>query len=179
MSSGEKILEIAKQHLGEQYKFAEDYIVPKNQADYTGPWDCAEFVSWCVYQASGILYGCHDNHADPARADASTGYWARDADRIGQKISVEAAARIPGAVVLRAPVVLEKKVGHIVFSDGNGGTVEAASPNLGVTRSKLSSLRWDTGILVPGIAYRPNEGVITLSLQPGIIRLTAPYTSGA
>jgi N-acetylmuramoyl-L-alanine amidase len=158
MSSGEGIIEIAMQHIGEQYELGVHYIAPKNRSDYRGPWDCAEFVSWCIYQASGLLYGCRDNDADPASADASTQYWARDAAEGNLiKISVEAAARIPGAVVLRAPVVGENPMGHIALSDGHGGTVEAVSPQLGVARLALSSLRWDTGILVPSIAYRPHE----------------------
>jgi hypothetical protein len=34
-------------------------FAPKDNANWTGPWDCAEFASWVTFQASGLLLGCH------------------------------------------------------------------------------------------------------------------------
>jgi len=31
--------------------------VPLKNPNYTAPWDCAEFISWCVYQVSGLVVG--------------------------------------------------------------------------------------------------------------------------
>jgi hypothetical protein len=66
-------------------------------------------------------------------------------------ISIEQAARTPGAVVLRIPQVGAS--GHVVLSDGESGTVEAHSSIDGVIHASLSNRSWDMGILVPGIVY--------------------------
>ena len=71
--TGDKILQVATQHLGDKYVFG--VLVPKDNPNWKGPWDCAEFVSWSVFQATGILYGCENDNGDPASADAFTGYW--------------------------------------------------------------------------------------------------------
>ncbi len=41
-ATGEKVLQIARQHMGEKYVLG--VLVPKNNAGWTGPWDCAEFA---------------------------------------------------------------------------------------------------------------------------------------
>jgi N-acetylmuramoyl-L-alanine amidase len=173
MSTGKAVVELALRHLGEDYVLGA--FVPKDDPSWDGPWDCAEFVSWCVYQTARILYGC-SNSTTPATADAWTGFWARDAEERGKKISVAEAARTPGAAVLR--VGAGTKVGHIVISDGKGGTVEAHSRNTGVIRSTLKDRRWDMGILVPGITYEAGAEVITVPPPPKIYRLTQPYSEG-
>ena len=172
VSTGDDIIALALRHLGEDYVLGA--LAPKNEAHWQGPWDCAEFVSWCVCQASGVLYGCQDNRADPAVADAYTGYWARDAAGLGKKVSVAEAARTPGAAVLR----VGPKMGHIVISDGRGGTVEAHSANDGVIRYTLSGRRWDMGILVPGIQYRPLTGTVRVPPPAILYRLTSPPRQG-
>ncbi len=172
MATGKEMVDAARKHVGEQYILGT--LVPKNDPDWDGPWDCAEFVSWCVYQTAKILYGCDDDRGDPAIADAFTGFWGRDARTIGKEISVAAAAGIPGAAVLR----LGPKMGHVVISDGQGGTVEAASTKLGVICHTLSGRRWDMGILSPGISYEEGNGVKEPT-PPGVIyRLTSPLMSG-
>src|SRR5712692_7871246 len=118
-ATGQKLLQVARQHVGEKYIFG--VLVPKNNAGWTGAWDCAEFASWLIFQASATLYGCDRDFGDPATADAFTGYWDRDAKSLGQIISIEHAARTPGAAVLRIPQI--GATGHIVISDGVGGTV--------------------------------------------------------
>lgn len=60
MPSGQGVVERARKHIGEDYKFVN---VPKDDASWRGPWDCAEFVSWLVYQEAGVLYGCDDDKA--------------------------------------------------------------------------------------------------------------------
>ena len=172
MATGKDIVKAALPHVGEQYVLGT--MVPKNDAAWGGPWDCAEFVSWCVYQAAKVLYGCEDDQGDPATADAYTGYWGRDARNLGKIISVSEAAGIAGAAVLR----LGPKMGHVVISDGQGGTVEAASTNTGVIRHTLSNRRWDMGILIPGISYEEGNGHPDPA-PPGVIyRLTSPFMQG-
>ena len=146
-SQGEKIFELLLTRVGEEYVLGA--LVPKDDPDWAGPWDCAEIVSWGYYQVCGILYGVYDSTSNPAIADAGTVYWKRDAEHKGIIISVNKAATIPGAAVLRRSA----GSGHIVISDGKGGTVEAAGAKYGVIKSTLSNRRWDMGILVPGIDY--------------------------
>lgn len=173
---GEEILELARQHLGQQYVLGA--LAPKNDPGWAGPWDCAEFASWAVYQVSGILYGCDRETGNPATADAYTGYWEKDARKRGEKVSVEEAGGTPGAAVLRVP--REGARGHIVISDGRGGTVEAHSPQRGVIAHKLSGRVWDMGILVPGIRYTTSEAPVALAPPATVIyRLKKPAMTGA
>jgi hypothetical protein len=174
MSTGRKLLNLAQRHLGEQYIFGA--FAPKDNADWTGPWDCAEFASWCVFQVSGALYGCHDNQGPPAQADAYTGFWARDADAIGTIISVEDAARTPGAAVLRKPQ--RNRIGHVVISDGHGGTVEAHSTNRGVIEHTLNGRRWDMGLILPGIRYNINNELVEVEPITVIYRYKTPMMGG-
>src|SRR2546428_7404751 len=151
---GERILQLGRRHIGESYVLGS--LAPKNNPRWTGPWDCAEFASWLVFQAGQVLYGCASDSNDPASADAYTGYRARDAGRLGVGISVEQAAQTPGAAVLRSP--LPGAVGHIAISDGRGGTVEAHSAGLGVIASTLSGRRWVMGIFLPASEYVERAG---------------------
>lgn len=173
MATGNDLLTIAAPHVGEEYILGS--LAPKNNSQWHGPWDCAEFVSWCVFQASERLYGCFSDTSNPASADAYTGYWARDADALGKKISIDEAARTPGAAVLRIPRASAN--GHVVLSDGAGGTIEAMSHSQGVRRHTLNNRRWDVGILVPGITYQANGSVITTN-PPTVYRITSPFMRG-
>jgi len=150
MSTGKKILSIAQKHIGEIYQQGQP--APKDHPNYDGPWDCSEFASFCLYQASEILYGCENNSVHPSRADSYTGYWKRDANVLGTKIGVSEAASIPGAFILREPPDAGKQ-GHIAISDGAGGTVEAHSRQRGVDRFSIDGRRWSYGILVPQVQY--------------------------
>lgn len=149
MPSGEGILANARKHIGEVYDHDR---VPKDDAGWSGPWDCAEFASWLVYQEGQLLYGCEVGATDPAKAEAHTGFWKRDAAQRGRRIPVEEAAATPGAFLLRYPPD-GQPMGHIVVSDGKGGTVEAMDRARGVTTGKVANRRWDTGVLIPGFEY--------------------------
>lgn len=149
MPTGEGLLARARQHVGEEYR---NGLVPKDDGNWHGPWDCAEFASWLVFQESGQIYGCTDPNAAPARADAYTGAWRRDARTRGRLVSVEEAAATAGAMLLRYPPG-PGEMGHIAVSDGEGGTVEAKGAAYGVVEDKAGGRRWNTGVLVPGIDY--------------------------
>jgi len=144
-------------------------------AGWTGPWDCAEFASWCVYRSSGRLFGVRPKD-DPVRADAYTGFWAEDAAGAAA-CRIEEAVRIPGAMLLRKPAA-RGPGGHIAISDGSGGTVEAHSSNEGVIRFTANGRRWDTGVLVPGIDYSMSDADALVTAPTNVIRLTHPLTRG-
>jgi hypothetical protein len=135
--------------VGERY---ENVQVPKNNPNWRGLWDCAEFVSWVVFQDAGILYGCLGSDPNPATADAYTGAWRTDLERRGVRVPYEQAAAIPGAIVLRYPPAPDT-MGHIAICDGSGGTVEAKGKAFGVVRDTVQGRRWDTGVLIPGVYY--------------------------
>jgi Putative peptidoglycan binding domain len=172
-ATGEQILALAGKHVGEKYVFGA--LAPKDNKNWDGPWDCAEFASWLVFQTADELYGCSNDDGNPSRADAFTGFWARDAAKLGKRVSIDQAKRTPGAAILRHA----DGKGHIVISDGKGGTVEAQSSRTGVVRDKVDGRRWDTGVLVPDIDYSPNEGVSPhRPPSVAIFRLTDPPMTG-
>ncbi|MFC1853626.1 peptidoglycan-binding protein [candidate division CSSED10-310 bacterium] len=189
MSTGNDIFKIALKHLNEEYEYG--VVVPKDDKKYKGPWDCAEFTSWCVFQTSTILYGCLNNSVHPSRANAYTGAWASDAKNLGERVSMDSACLIPGAMLLRCPrrrfrnflksIFTGKKYnqeGHIAISDGKGGTVEAHSKNKGVVCDRVKGRRWDFGVLIPGIEYKRNSGIFPDYKLPVVYRLTYPYMHG-
>ncbi len=149
MATGTEMLKLAEKHINEQYV---NILVPKNDPNWKGPWDCAEFMSWLVYQLTNKLYGCVNNNGNPALTEAYTGAWERDSKKIGQRVPWQEAAAIPGAVLLRYPPAAGT-MGHIAVSDGKGGTVEAMGKKFGVRRGSASKRGWDTGVLVPGFTY--------------------------
>lgn len=171
----ENILDLAATRVGEAYILGS--MVPKDDVDYHGPWDCAEFCSWLIYQVSAKLYGCVNDAGNPATADAYTGFWKRDADKLGDTVPIEVAAKTPGAFLLRysGPGV----TGHVVMSDGKGGTLEAHSHKDGVIRSKVSGRRWDIGILIPWLTY--DHAAISVPVEAPkatIYRWTTPMMTG-
>lgn len=173
-ATGDAILALARAHIGERYVLGAR--APMANGNWRGPWDCAEFASWCVFQSSGLLFGTEPRD-DPILADAFTGFWAQQAEVGGNLVSVQEAAGIPGAAVLRRPS--SGMIGHVVISDGQGGTVEAHSSLRGVVTGTLSGRRWDAGVLVPGIRYFAADSPVSLAPAPRVVRLTTPLTRGA
>lgn len=164
VASGEGLLKRALEHVGEEYK---NVRVPKDNANWKGPWDCAEFISWLVFQEAGILYGCVEDAVPPAQADAYTGAWKADMLRLGTQVSVEQAAATVGGILLRYPPNPDA-MGHIVLCDGRGGTVEAKGARYGVVRDTVQGRHWDAGILIPAhISY--TQGPIHPLVQPAVI----------
>jgi N-acetylmuramoyl-L-alanine amidase len=174
-ATGQEIVTLALNHLGEPYVLGAP--VPKDNPSWHGPWNCAEFASWVHYQVGGLLYGCNSDVGNPSIADAYTGYWDRDAKTLGEIVSVNEAARTAGAAILRVPS--PGATGHIVISDGTGGTVEAHSHADGVISSTLANRRWDFGILVPFISYSSVGPEVSVeSPSTTVYRLTAPPMEG-
>lgn len=154
--TGQDLIDLADHHIGEPYILGS--LAPKNDANYKGPWDCAEFVSAIVFQITGKLYGCaNDQSTHPETADAGTIYWAEDLNRrYVQSISIDEARATPGAILLReAGGGLD---GHIVFSRGDGSTTEAHGHADGVVNNVVDGRRWTAGIYIPGVTYAINGG---------------------
>ncbi len=170
MATGQDILNKALTKKGQTY--IEGTLVPKDDPNWSGPWDCAELASWAVYQVAKIIYGCTNDSAQPAHADAYSGAWKHDAELKGIIVTTEVAAATPGAMVLRAPTAALG--GHIVVSDGKGGTIEAKGKAWGVVQDTLSGRRWDYGILVPGISYTAATAVSVPPPNYTIYRYTNP-----
>lgn len=154
-ATGEEILQLAREHLGERCE--PKAAVRKDDADWKGPWDPAEFASWLIYQVSGKLYGCVNNAGGPAKQIADPEFWFRDAQSIIRRTSLKRAARTPGAVVLSPPDAAD--AWSIAISDGKGGMVEA-NPRIGqVIEGTLLDKEWSIGVQVPGIDYTSGKVV--------------------
>ena len=147
---GHDVLEIAARHLGEPYRFGARAEL--DNGDYQGPWDCAEFVTWCVRQAYGVTYGT-TRYPGSDGPDPWTQAWYNQGHRDGALIDIFKAVNTPGAVLIRKPG--SNLSGHVAFSDGAGGTIEAYSTRRGVIRHlALAPGRfWHAGCLVPGVDY--------------------------
>lgn len=169
--TGKQIYDLGVTRVGCKYVLGA--LVPKNDPNYMGAFDCAEFASWLTFQVGNLLYGCDTHDISKAKtADAYTGWWNRDAKSIGKIITVKEAIGIKGAFLLR--IGGDGLIGHIVVSDGNGGTVEANSTKYGCIKYTTNNRRFDIGILIPGFTY--DEPTAAQSEKPkGIVyRYTTP-----
>ena len=128
-----------------------------------------------MYRASRVLFGTEPRN-DPMLADAYTGFWFDQARARRGVIDWREAAGIAGAAVLRRPV--GQQIGHIVLSDGLGGTIEAHSTLRGLIAGTLSARRWDCGILVPGVRCLRSATPPQVIGASGVLRLTQPLTRG-
>jgi len=134
MPSARQLVSLLLNHRGERYDLGA--LAPKEDPNYQGPWDCAEFVAWGIYQVTGQYIGCRGR-----RHDAYTGYFAEDLPRVGTSITEPEAAELIGAIALRFPT--QGRRGHIAVSRGGNRTIEAASRPLGVTSRYLRGHGYD------------------------------------
>ena len=165
MKTGQELINSALTHVGERYVWGA--IVPKNNPNYKGPWDCAEFASWIVFQLTGLEVGYRDGNA-------YTGFWRADIPTKCSRITIDIAKTTAGAVLLRYPNS-KGLGGHIAFSLGNGKTIEAMNRNNGVKSGKIDGRYWDVALLINGISY--NQNISGPIYQPPTVnfRLTNPY----
>ena len=174
MTTGQNFVEKAAAHIGEKYAFVP---VPKNNPNWKGPWDCAELVSWAVYQLLGKLYGCINNAGDPAEVEAYSGSWANDAKSLLPSTTMAHAMTVPGIVLVRRPGLHGYRYGHVAISDGQGKVVEAAGVGLGVRRHRLQGRPWDYIVTIPGIRYAAGAPNTAAPVPlPFMLRLTDPWT---
>ena len=176
MTTAAELLKLANRHVGEAYIFGA--LAPKDNANWRGPWDCAEFVSWVMFQATGLLLGCTDNSDAPARANAYSGAWARDASAASRPVSIGQAKSVAGAVLVRRPP--PKGIGHVAISQGDGTTVEAHSAKVGVANREVDGRRWDVAMLLPLVEYGQLPTPATVRPPSGIVlRLMSAPMHGA
>lgn len=170
--TGKEIYDLAVTRVGCKYRLGA--IVAKNDPNYFKEFDCAELCSWTVFQLGKFLYGCDTyDVSKAAKADAYTGYWYRDAKLKGIMIPVKQAIGTKGAILLRVGV--DGTTGHILISDGKGGTVEAYSTKYGVIMSVTDNRRFDYGILLPGFTYDEARTDYVSEKPKGIVyRYTQP-----
>lgn len=138
-SLGDMFLDLAATRLGEEYDLGAN--VPLDDEGWHGPWDCAEFASWVVYQVSGRVFGCVDNNVPISQLEPYSGAWYDDARASANQLSIARASETPGAILIRK--ARPGKIGHVALSDGSGGTIEAAGAALGVCRRDISGRVWD------------------------------------
>lgn len=165
MATGQQLIEKALLHQGEKYILGAR--AQFNNPNYKGPWDCAEFVSWIIFQTTKKRIGMRDG-------DAYTGYWAADADdaNLCQQISLNEAYKTPGAILLRKPE--RGIIGHIVFSIGDGKTIEAMNRANGVKKGVVSGRRWTHAILIKGVNYTANTAPVNYSKPTTLFVLKSP-----
>lgn len=157
MTTGKAILKIARTKLGHEYELGAQIDV--RDRDAPGPWDCAEYVSWAVYQATGQVWGSRErDYALGDGLDSYTGWWNADSLARGSRIAVPDALAIPGAILLRAPHDPSALRGHIALSTGDAGTLEAHSRARGVLAFTAQSRFWHTGLLLPDVSYERTPG---------------------
>ena len=171
---GREIIDVALPHVGEVYILGAR--APLNNANWRGPWDCAEFASWCAYQAYGVVFGAYGS--DSRTADPYSGKWYEDADARGTLITKDQALHTPGAIIGRRPG--NRRIGHVAISLGAGRTIEARGSRYGVvTTENAQNRRWDFGALVPGVEYSTVDGYIPAPKIDGrILRVKSPYIRG-
>jgi len=176
MSTGADLLHLAETRLGEKYV---NVLVPKDNPNWHGPWDCAEFVSWVVYQKLQTLFGCDNNHGNPALVDAYSGYWVRDAQNGTLLLTNQATANTTAGVVLLRKPPLPGTMGHVAITDGKGGVVEAAGTGLGVRRGKVEGRLWHFCTQIPGVTYAATNAVVTPKPLPFLLTLEEPNIKSA
>lgn len=172
-ASAAALLKLARSRLGQEYLLGA--LAPKANADWNGPWDCAEFTSWCVFQLTGELFGCRPLNGNPDRADAYSGFWADDARRLDCAITVGQAAATKGAFLVRKP---GSAIGHVAISDGKGGTVEAHSRRTGVIEGRVAERRWDLGVVVPWIDVTLPTAPMPITPAGIVLRVKSPPMRG-
>lgn len=148
--SGQDIIDVGTSRVGQTYILGA--VVPLDNPNWTGPWDCAEFASWCTYQAYGMVFGA-GRAAKISKAEPYSGHWYSEAQAKGRVISWKDALAIPGAVLVRAPTA--GRIGHVAISMGDGDrTLEARGAAFGVDIFKKAAQRpWGIGCLLPGVDY--------------------------
>jgi len=171
---GENILDVAKQHLGEGYELGARAIL--SNPNHRGPWDCAEYASWCAYQAYRIVFGTYGQN--PRTADAYSGKWYDDGKDADMLISVGQALGTPGAFIVRRPGAFSTTIGHVAICLGDGRIYEARGRLYGVVESDDATDRnWSSGVLLPGVMYT-GVSATTYTQPSDILRLVNPYTRG-
>lgn len=170
--TGGELVSFAEMFAGRKYELG--VVVPKNDKNYKGSFDCAEFVSYCIFQCYGFLFGCSTTDVKKAAtADAYTGFYDRDLlAGLVTEIPISQAARTPGAILLRIPS--RNGLGHTAISKGNGKTIEAHSSAKGTGSWDIAGRRWDKAFLLKKVNYTENRAPVKSASPLVVYRLKQP-----
>lgn len=141
-SPAARLVALAATRIGEAYDLGAD--VPLDDANWHGPWDCAEFASWLYFQTTGKVFGCVDNESAIKRLEPYSMAWYRDARAAERTLTIDQAGRRLGAFLVRKE--RPGKRGHVAISTGDGKTIEAKSAAEGVTRGDVWGRVWDIAV---------------------------------
>ena len=175
MATGHDLKQLAESRLHEKYV---NVLVPKNNAAWHGPWDCAEFASWVVFQKTGRLYGCTDNSGNPATVEAYSGAWGRDARNGTLQETDRADANVSAGVLLIRNPPMPGRMGHVAISDGGGKVIEAAGVGLGVRRGPIEGRLWHHCARIPDVIYRATGQPVAPKPLPYLLQLEQPWVTG-
>ena len=147
-----ELVRVLVPRIGDLYVFGA--AVPKDHPNWIGPWDCAEFVAWGIYQVSGRVVGCRRGRAPNGKNydNGYTGYFAQDLPNVATQIDEHEAASLVGAIALRNP---GSAVGHIAVSRGANRTIEAHSTNRGVVSDQINGRTWTSFWKLNFLTYQP------------------------
>lgn len=174
MTTGQNIVDLAMQHVGERYILGTR--VPMTNANWRGPWDCAEFISWCTYHTYGLTFAVRPNLQT---GESYSGWWYEDAIAANADTTVAKAIATPGAILVRKPGAFGVKIGHVAISRGDGTTVEAHSSAVGVAvRQNAAGRQWSIGVRLPGVSYSATLGTTPYSEPAGLLQAKKPWTKG-
>jgi murein DD-endopeptidase MepM/ murein hydrolase activator NlpD len=101
--------------------------------------DCSSLVQWALYQVGITNF--------PGDTVSQTAYL----NRKGTRISIEQAVNTRGALLYRLGG--GGKSDHVAISLGNGTTIEASSPSIGIGNQSALGRGWNAAYLVPGLRY--------------------------
>jgi hypothetical protein len=175
MFDGADILKIADKHLKEKYVLGA--VVPMANKNWAGPWDCAEFVSWCAYWSYKILLGVRPR--DPMTGESYSGWWHEDVMREDLAMPIEQAFVTPGAILVRQPGAFGRKIGHVAISRGDGTTIEAHSSAVGVKNIPNAASRpWTSGARLPGVLYTSGAPGAAYKLPKKLFMIKDPFMRG-
>lgn len=181
MFKGKDVLDVGLTKVGQVYVIGAN--VPLGNAYWKGPWDCAEFASWCVYQAyEGMRFGFAPVK-DIAFAEPFSGSWYAQALKHGKIIGTKDALSVPGAVLLRKAGLGGTEYGHVAFSMGDGEHIlEARGSAYGVNIFSAFKRPWSFGCLLPDVDYGAEPPVFSVPKQvdfgPGYLWLKKPPFKG-
>lgn len=175
MYEGQDIVDLAMKRKGQKYVLGAK--VHLANGDWSGPWDCAEFVSWACYHAYKTVIAVRPPNIQVG--ESYSGWWHEDAAKLGTSIPVPQAIGTPGAILIRRPGYQGMKIGHVAISRGDNTTIEAHSAAVGVAvRQKANTRPWSAGLLVPGVKYAKAGSTPKVSLPKDLVELTSPFTRG-
>lgn len=173
MYTGEDIVRIGRQKIGQQYVLGAR--APLDNANYNGPWDCAEFASWCAFQSYRTVFGVRP--PAPRGGEAYTGYWIDDAIAQRRTIPVARALGLNGAILLRR-ARSGGPIGHVAISLGDGRTLEARDRARGVGEFTGAAGRvWDLACTLPGVLYAESQAA-TYAPPKHVLGVEDPFTVG-